>query len=376
MGKHLVLAGCGHAHLSVSVDIPRFIAQGHRVTVISPSPFHYYSGMGPGLLGGVYRPEEVRFHIQKTVEDRGAGFVLGKVVRVEPEGRRLLVDSGETISYDVVSFNTGSYVPVEEPRGGQAPEIFTVKPIERLWEARKWIQQQCRENTFRLLVVGGGAASVEMAGNAWQAANQAGGRAEIKVLSGGALLSRFPSRARKLALESFRRRGILWQEGQFITDFTAGGVVSREGKRFPCDAVLWAVGIRPSPIFLSSGLETDEDGALLVNRHLQSVSFPTVFGGGDCIGFSPHPLDKVGVYAVRENPILNRNILAALEGRPLMTFKPQRHYQLIFNLGDGRAISCRRRLIWAGRAAFRLKDRIDRRFMRRFQVSGETEPLR
>ncbi len=374
MGKHLVLAGCGHVHLTVLVNIPRFIALGHRVTVISPSPFHYYSGMGPGLLGGAYRPEEVRFHIQKTAEDRGAEFVAGKVVRIEPEARRLVLDSGETVSYDVVSFNTGSFVPVAIPEG-PAPEIFAVKPIERLWEARERIQQLCRENTFRLLVVGGGAASVEMAGNAWRAVQQAGGRAEIEVLSGRALLSRFHPRARKKALESFRRRGIAWQEDQFIVDFVPRGVVSREGERFLCDAVIWAVGIRPSPVFAGSDLETDETGALLVNRYLQSVSFPTVFGGGDCIGFSPRPLDKVGVYAVRENPILFRNLMAALTGRPLAAFRPQRHYQLIFNLGDGRAISCRRSLVWSGRSAFRLKDRIDRRFMRRFQVSGETEKL-
>jgi NADH dehydrogenase FAD-containing subunit len=328
--------------------------------------------MGPGLLGGTYRPEEIRFHIQKTAEDRGAEFVTGKVVRVEPEACRLVLDSNETVSYDVVSFNTGSFVPVEKPEG-PAPEIFTVKPIERLWEARKRIQELCRENTLRLFVVGGGAAGVEMAGNAWKAVQQAGGRAEITVLSGGGLLSRFHPRARKKALESFRRRGIVCIEGQYIAGIVAGGVVSGEGESFSCDAAIWAVGIRPSPIFLSSGLETDEDGALLVNRHLQSVSSPTIFGGGDCIGFMPRPLDKVGVYAVRENAILYRNLMALLAGRQLLAFSPQRHYHLIFNLGDGRAISCRRSLVWAGRTAFRLKDRIDRRFMRRFQVSGETE---
>jgi NADH dehydrogenase FAD-containing subunit len=42
------------------------------------------------------------------------------------------------------------------------------------------------------------------------------------------------------------------------------------------------------------------------------VAYPEIFGGGDCISFEKKPLDKVGVYAVRQNPILYTNLLAAL----------------------------------------------------------------
>ena len=105
--------------------------------------------------------------------------------------------------------------------------------------------------------------------------------------------------------------------------------------------------------------------------HLHGIQYPEIFGGGDCVNLHNRPLDKVGVYAVRENPILYHNLLASLEGRELETFKPQRNYQLLFNLGDDSAIYCRKGLVWGGKPAFRLKDSIDRNFMRKFQVSGE-----
>ena len=54
------------------------------------------------------------------------------------------------------------------------------------------------------------------------------------------------------------------------------------------------------------------DGGLRVNEYLQSVDHPEVFGGGDCIYFEDRPMDKVGVYAVRENPVLYHNLKAAL----------------------------------------------------------------
>jgi NADH dehydrogenase FAD-containing subunit len=77
------------------------------------------------------------------------------------------------------------------------------------------------------------------------------------------------------------------------------------------------------------------------------------------------------VYAVRQNPILYHNILASLEGGELMTFRPQKNYLLIFNLGDGKGVLWKNRFVWDGRLAFILKDYIDRKFMKKFQVSGE-----
>jgi NADH dehydrogenase FAD-containing subunit len=60
MGKDLVLVGGGHDHLTVLLNVARYIERGHRVTVIMPSSYQYYSGMGPGMLSGIYRPQEVR----------------------------------------------------------------------------------------------------------------------------------------------------------------------------------------------------------------------------------------------------------------------------------------------------------------------------
>jgi NADH dehydrogenase FAD-containing subunit len=45
MSRHLVLVGAGHAHLAVLAELETFVAAGHRVTVVSPDDFHYYSGM-------------------------------------------------------------------------------------------------------------------------------------------------------------------------------------------------------------------------------------------------------------------------------------------------------------------------------------------
>ena len=111
MGKHLILVGGGHAHMVTLANLHTFVDKGHRVTVIGPSADHYYSGMGPGMLGGTYTPEEIRFATQHVVEKKGGAFVLGKATLVQADHKTVVLESGEAIPYDVISFNAGSYVP-------------------------------------------------------------------------------------------------------------------------------------------------------------------------------------------------------------------------------------------------------------------------
>jgi NADH dehydrogenase FAD-containing subunit len=371
MGKHLVLVGGGHAHMTVMLNLRDYIERGHEVTLIGPSAYHYYSGMGPGLLAGIYRPQEVRFHIKKMAEDRGAVFIQDTVVRINPDQKVLVLKSGDEITYDVVSCNTGSSVPVDEDHVA-GDNIFTVKPIENLIKVHQIIAGGMRSATARFLIVGGGAAALELAGNLWRLVQQIGKTATITICGGRTFLSSMPAKAQRYARNSLMSRKIEIIEGAKVSRLTDDRAVMDDGRGFLFDLALLAWGIRPSRLFRNSGLPTGNDGGLLVNSYLQSVAYPKIFGGGDCISFEKQPLDKVGVYAVRQNPILHTNLMAALEDRNLEAFQPQDTYLLIYNLGNGTGIFYRRNWVWKGRLIFYLKDYIDRRFMRKFQVCGET----
>jgi NADH dehydrogenase FAD-containing subunit len=159
MGKHLVIVGAGHAHLTVLKNLKEFKNSGHDVTVVSASPLHYYSGMGPGMLSGIYRPEEIRFDVKKLSEDRGAVFVEDKVVQVKPDERKIGLQSGNEIPYDAISLNTGSFVPVAESMI-TAETVFTVKPIENLLKANRKIIEILKTRELKATVVGGGPTGV------------------------------------------------------------------------------------------------------------------------------------------------------------------------------------------------------------------------
>jgi len=373
MGKHLVLIGAGHAHLTCLKSLRDFTARGHEVTVIGPDTHHYYSGMGPGMLGQTYSPKEIRFNSQRMAEGGGARFVKGIVSQVQPGERKLVLASGEEIPYDVVSFNIGSGIPKDKVTIQQDTGVFTVKPIEQLLRAQKAILEKLGDKTLEIVVVGGGPAGVEISGNLWRLVTRHNGKMNLSLVAGRRLMSDFPEKVRTSVLSSYQRRGLRVIEGSHLTEIQAGKATLTDGRELPFDLLFLALGVQPPRLFVDSGLPTGPDGGLLVNEFLQSVAHPEIFGGGDCIYFQPRPLDKVGVYAVRQNPILLDNLLAALEGWTLKPFTPQESYLLIFNLGDGRGIFWRKKFVFDGRLAFMLKDYIDRSFMRKFQISGELQ---
>ena len=371
MGKHLVVVGAGHAHLTVLKNLEEFKASGHRVTVVSASSLHYYSGMGPGMLSGIYRPEEIRFNVGKMSEDRGADFVEANVVKIRPAQKKIDLQSGDEMSYDVLSLNTGSYVPAMEAMPTDE-SVFTVKPIEKLLLARRRIIEDLKDKDLAITVVGGGPTGVEVAGNLERLAKSEPGRCRITLVAGTRLLSDFKSSVRRHALKSLTSRHIQVIEGARVSSIKDRKAELSNGDVLETDYVFMAVGVKPSPLFADSGLPTGPDGGLLVNKFLQSVDYPELFGGGDCISFEPQPLAKVGVYAVRQNPVLLHNLLGMLNGGALQEFAPQGNFLLALNMGDGTAVVRWHSLVWGGPLGFILKNYIDRKFMQAFQVSGET----
>jgi NADH dehydrogenase FAD-containing subunit len=371
LGKHLLLVGGGHAHLTAISMTDRYIRRGHRVTLVSPGPYHYYSGMGPGLLSGTYRPQDIRFHVKRLVENRGGEFIEGRVTRVDPDARVLYLANGDELSYDVVSFNTGSDIVSSRITVELEGNVFPVKPISNLLDGQKRILGLLEGRKPSILIIGGGPAGLEIAGNAGRLVHDRESSADIRLLAGYRLLSNSPAKVRRIAKSSLENRGIEVVEGSRAVKAQGGEVTLADGRIFRYDVLFLALGVGPSAIFRNSGMPTAENGGLIVNSYLQSDAYPNIFGGGDCIEFRDRRLDKVGVYAVRENPILYENLMAALGGGPMKKFSPQETYILIFNLGDGRGIFWRKNWVWSGRLAFALKDYIDRRFMRRFQLSGE-----
>ncbi|HWP64787.1 MAG TPA: FAD-dependent oxidoreductase, partial [Candidatus Limnocylindria bacterium] len=362
--KRVLLVGAGHAHAALARRaVPQLVAAGAEVTLVAPGPF-WYSGLATGMLGGGYASALDMIDVGAVVVRGGGRFVRGMVTALVPAERAVALSTGETLSYDLLSLDVGSVVRGDALPGALEYGVLA-KPIERLAEVRSRLEAGfARRDALRVCVVGDGATGVELAAAVLSLARRCRGSVTVMLVGKEPRLAPgFPEAARDWLAAHLRSRGAELRLGVEAVAVVAAGVRLAGGEEIAADVTLVATGLRPPAVLAEAGLPCDAEGAMIVDRSLRCPVYPEIFGAGDCIAFAARALPRVGVYAVRQAPVLAHNLLAALRGAPLSDYEPQRAYLLVLNLGDGTGLAVRGQRWWYGRAAFRLKDWIDRRWL-------------
>lgn len=369
----LLLVGAGHAHLEV---LRRLAAEEHppgRIVLISEEPRQLYSGMVPGYLAGTYGEDEVAVPLAPLAERAGAELVVARATAIDPAERRVTLADGTWLPYDLLSLDVGSRAAGRDLPGA-SDHAVPVKPIGRAVRLRERLEGLAggeRGRPRRVAVVGAGAAGIEVALAAAAVLDGAGDAREIRLLEAGdQILAGYSGSVRRRAVEVLARRGIETRIGAAVAAVGPDAVTLESGEILGADLTIWLAGAAAPALFAGLALPLDDAGFLLVDRHLRSPADPRIFAAGDCATPIHHPhTPKAGVYAVRQAPILWRNLRAALAGgEPRATFEPQSGFLSLLATADGRAILSWKGLAAHGRWAWWLKDWIDRRFVARYRV--------
>ncbi len=367
----LVLVGGGHAHIQVLKRWAMSPVPRTRLTLVVDRPIAVYSGMVPGFVAGQYSREDLEIDVRPLARRAGARCIVARATGLDLAARRIALDGRPPIVYDTVSFDVGSTVAGLE-RPGVREHAIPTRPIgDFVRRVDDVLAAAEGRAVFRVVVVGAGAGGVEVAfALAARLRHDGGRRVEMLLLeSGPRVLPGYAARAAARVERAAAARGIAIRCGARVEEVAADAVRLEGGARLPADAVVWVAGAAALPLFDGSGLETDERGFVRVRPTLQAVGRDDVFAVGDCAAWTAGPgLAKAGVYAVRQGPALAHNLIARLRGERLRAYRPQRDFLSLLNLGDGHAIATKWGVAAEGTTLFSLKDWIDRRFVRRFQV--------
>jgi selenide,water dikinase len=372
--RELVLVGGGHAHVQV---VRRFMMRpvdGVRLTLVVDRYEAVYSGMVPGLVAGDYRADELVIDVRPLVRRAGARCLQARATGIDPYEKRVLLEGRPSIAYDVASLDVGSTVRGLDLPGVREHAVAT-RPIAHFVESvEARIAGLPAERPARAVVVGGGAAGIELSLCLDARLRAAGHAVELTLIAASdSLLPGGHAHLTDRVRAEARGRGITIRPGERVVAVEPDAVLVDGGsappERIASDLTLWATGAAPPAWLADTKLPVNPSGFLRVDEHLAVPGCPDLFAAGDC-AVPDHAtwVPRAGVYAVRQGPVLDRNLRARLESRPLRRYTPQRDFLALLNAGGGRAIGGKWGIGATGRAVFLLKDWIDRRFVRRFQV--------
>ncbi|MQA90094.1 MAG: pyridine nucleotide-disulfide oxidoreductase [Gemmatimonas sp.] len=375
----LVLIGGGHAHLHVLLSLATERWPPLDVTLLAPEPTQLYTGMVPGYLYGRYRLEELAIDLEALCGAAGAVFRQERANVVDGDAR--LVETAEgPIPFEVASLDVGSV-----PRGADLPGVrdhaASLRPLAAVVDLRDRLDRLAGTHegrSVRVVVVGGGAGGIEVCLAVNRRLEQRGARGELVIVDGSdAILPGFPARARQKAGRAVTGVGGRWRLGSDVLEVEPRVVQLASGEQIACDLPIWVTGAAPHCLLSKSSLPLSPDGFFEVDQTLRSSDGSPVWGAGDCVDLQARRLPKAGVFAVRQGPVLAYNLRAALSGHQPRPYHPQTNFLSLLDTADGRAILRRGSLVLHNRLAMRIKERIDRRFVRRLQrIGSSAEGLR
>ncbi|MBL4928900.1 selenide, water dikinase SelD [Fuscibacter oryzae] len=361
--RDVVLVGGGHAHALVARMWAMAPLPGARLTLINPGPVAPYTGMLPGLIGGHYRRDEIMIDLVRLARFAGARLILDRAAGIDTAARQIVLHDRPPLPYDVASLDIGIGSDLPD-LPGFARHATAAKPLGDY--ALAWEAFVARRLAYpRVVVVGGGVGGVELALASAYRLRAGGAQPKITLVERAAeILPHIGAGARRSLLDHLAKAGVAIVTGETPVGATATEVALTNGQTLGADFVLTVAGSRPQGWLGETGLAL-ERGFVTVGPTLQT-SDPQVFASGDCAHMTHAPRPKAGVFAVRQAPVLFHNLRAALTGAPLRTYHPQRDYLKLVSTGDKAAVADKFGLRAGGPWLWRLKDRIDRKFMAMF----------
>ena len=286
MGSALsvVIVGAGVAGANAALELGRLAPDAH-VTLIGSEPHLPYQRppLSKGFLRGTERFDAALVAPRSEYERLGVDLVLGRrVVKLEPEFKRIRLEGDEVVPYDRVLIATGGRKRRLPFPGSDREGVFDLRTVED----SERIQAAARAGR-RVVVIGLGfigcevAASLRMLGLEVTAIDPAQAPL-LRVLGpevAGVITGLHQTRGVQLVLGD----GVDRLEGGERVE----RVVTKAGRQFECDFVVAGIGIDPDVDLLRAAGARILNG-VAVDEYCRT-SLPDVYAAGD-IADHAHPL--------------------------------------------------------------------------------------
>lgn len=291
MKHRIVVLGAGYAGAYVAGNLARRLSpKDTKITVVNAVP-DFVQRMRLHQLAAGREIEAPK--LADVFAHTGIRLRLARVAAVHPERQVVVVADagGGELGYDTLVYALGSHgadcgVP------GVAEHAFDVaaRPSAlRLRERLDSLGGRGEGGSGSVVVVGDGLTGIETATEIAEARPGL----SVALIARGELGARLSAGARGHLRQACDRLGITVLEHTSVEAVEATRVLCADGTALASDATVWTAGFAVDTIAAAGGLEVTQNGQIIVDRTMRSVSHPNVYAIGDsayAIGDNGRPL--------------------------------------------------------------------------------------
>ena len=363
----IVIVGAGFGGLAAAEGLKRLAVD---VTLIDRQNHHLFQPLLYQVATAGLSPADIAWPVRHLLRRQSNTRVLmGEVTAVDPARRVVMLDAGP-IAYDYLVLATGAthgYFGRDE-WAVHAPGLKTLDDATAIRRRLLFAFERAEmasnpEEGARLLtvvIVGGGPTGVELAGAVAELTRRALARdfrvidpTRTRVLlveSGSRLLANFPEALSRYTAMALGRLGVEVRFGKPVTHCDAGGV-SLGDERIEAATVIWAAGVRASPVADWLGVTADRAGRVPVQPDLTAPGHPDIFVIGDtAFARNPDGAPQPGIAPVakQQGAYVARALAARIDGRETPAAFVYRDRGLLATIGRRAAVIAYRRLRLSG----------------------------
>ncbi|MBB2741250.1 UNVERIFIED_ORG: NADH dehydrogenase FAD-containing subunit [Microbispora rosea subsp. rosea] len=290
MKHHIVVLGAGYAGAYVAGTLARRLSPANtEITVVNAVP-DFVQRMRLHQLAAGQDVEAPK--LADVFAGTGIRLRVARVTAVDPERQVVAVADaagGGELGYDTLLYALGSH-GADRTVPGAAEYAFDVAARPSALRLRERLDSLGRRDEGgRVVVVGDGLTGIE---TATEIAESRPGLS-VALVARGELGGRLSAGARSHLRHACDRLGVTVLEYTSVEAVEATRVLCADGTALASDATVWTAGFAVDPIAAAGGLDVTENGQIVVDRIMRSVSHPNIYAVGDsayAIGDNGRPL--------------------------------------------------------------------------------------
>ncbi|MCC8036115.1 MAG: NAD(P)/FAD-dependent oxidoreductase [Rikenellaceae bacterium] len=356
--KRVIVIGGGFAGLKLVRKLSR---SPYQVVLVDRNNFHMFQPLLYQVATAAINPGDIAFPFRKLFRGKKNVFYrMAEVRKVDAVKNRIYTDRG-SLDYDYLVLATGSTTnffgmeniektafPMKEVVEAQAIRNRVLLHVEKAVELGTSLE---REALLNIVIVGGGATGVELAGAFAEMKNHIIPKdypeyhhsdVSIYLVEGGPkLIGTMSEKTSAKALEILETRGVnVWVDST-VTDYVDQSVVLKDGRRIPTRNLIWTSGVT---VKVPAGLEKFPRGKgsrLLTDMYFRLKGSDNIFAVGDASLQQDDPANPTGYpqlarVAIEQAGHLANNLKRLADGKLPDPFD-YRQYPVLATVGRNKA---------------------------------------